>query len=280
MRSSGRVTIRQVAYQIGRNHAGQHVHAIVDEITISFYSTNTGELLIEHPLPAPGVRYVGNGRPRGPHQASNPSPKSRDMNCYQSPDTELSPITRHITPRLADATIAQALQPHRGRTLGSDQRAALTAIVSSGRMLDLLIGPAGAGKTTALRALRRGWEAEHRHGSVVGLAPSAVDAEVLAGDLGIPTENTAKWWQTYRNRGIGFTDVQLVIVDGASLAGTLALDRLVRIAADAGTKVLLVGDTAQLRSVDAGVAFGLLVADRDDVPELTDVRRIRAAWEN
>ncbi len=185
----------------------------------------------------------------------------------------------HVAPRLADATIAQALQPHRGRTLGSDQRAALTAIASSGRMLDLLIGPAGAGKTTALRALRRAWEAEHGHGSVVGLAPSAVAAEVLAGDLGIPTENTAKWWQTYRDHGIGFTGGQLVIVDEASLAGTLALDRLVRIAADAGARVLLVGDPAQLQSVDAGGAFGLLVADRDDVPELTDVRRIRAAWE-
>ena len=185
----------------------------------------------------------------------------------------------HVASRLADATIAQALQPRRGRTLGDDQRAALTAIASSGRMLDLLIGPAGAGKTTALRALRRAWEAEHGHGSVVGLAPSAVAAEVLAGDLGIPTENTAKWWQTYRDHGTGFTAGQLVIVDEASLAGTLALDRLVRVAADAGAKVLLVGDTAQLQSVDAGGAFGLLVADRDDVPALTDVRRIRAAWE-
>ncbi len=194
-------------------------------------------------------------------------------------DHLLARSREHLASRLADATIAQALQPRRGRTLGDDQRAALTAIASSGRMLDLLIGPAGAGKTTALRALRRAWEAEHGHGSVVGLAPSAVAAEVLAGDLGIPTENTAKWWQTYRDHGIDFAAGQLVIVDEASLAGTLALDRLVRVAADAGAKVLLVGDTAQLQSVDAGGAFGLLVADRDDVPELTDVRRIRAAWE-
>lgn len=127
--------------------------------------------------------------------------------------------------------------------------------------------------------MRRAWEAEHGHGSVVGLAPSAVAAEVLAGDLGIATENTAKWWQTYRDHGIGFTAGQLVIVDEASLAGTLALDRLVRVAADAGVKVLLAGDPAQLQSIDAGGAFGMLIAYRDDVPELTDVRRIAAAWE-
>ena len=194
-------------------------------------------------------------------------------------DRLLARSREQVAPRLANATIAHALQPRRGHALGDDQRAALAAIASSGRMLDLLVGPAGAGKTTALCALRRAWEAEHGHGSVVGLAPSAVAAEVLAGDLGIPTENTAKWWQTYRDHGTGFTAGQLVIVDEASLAGTLALDRLVRVAADAGAKVLLVGDTAQLQSVDAGGAFGLLVADRDDVPELTDVRRIRAAWE-
>ena len=43
--------------------------------------------------------------------------------------------------------------------------------------------------------------------------------------------------------------------------------------------MLLVGDPAQLQSVDAGGAFGMLIAHRDDVPELTDVRRIVAAWE-
>ena len=74
---------------------------------------------------------------------------------FAAEDRLLARSREHVAPRLADATIAQALQPHRGRTLGDDQRAALTAIASSGRMLDLLIGPAGAGKTTALRALRR-----------------------------------------------------------------------------------------------------------------------------
>ncbi|MGE3192021.1 MAG: MobF family relaxase [Microbacteriaceae bacterium] len=194
-------------------------------------------------------------------------------------DRLLAHSREQVAPSLADATLAHALQPHRGRTLGDDQRAALRAVASSGRVLDLLVGPAGTGKTTALRALRRAWEAEHGQGSVVGLAPSAVAAEVLAEDLGIPTENTAKWWQTYRDHGTGFVAGQLVIVDEASLAGTLALDRLVRIAADAGAKVLLVGDPAQLQSVDAGGAFGMLVADRTDVPELTDVRRIAARWE-
>ena len=93
------------------------------------------------------------------------------------------------------STVARVLQrPHRGEhALGEDQAAALTSIATSGRVLDLLVGPAGAGKTTAMRALRTAWEAEHGKGSVVGLAPSAGAAEVLSADLGIATENTAKW---------------------------------------------------------------------------------------
>lgn len=166
-----------------------------------------------------------------------------------------------------------------GRMLGEDQADALMKVAVSGRVLDVLVGPAGAGKTTAMSALRRAWEKEHGEGSVVGLAPSAVAAQVLADDLGIATENTAKWWQNHLVHGEDFRAGQLVIIDEASLAGTLSLDRITHLAERAGAKVLLVGDHAQLQSVDAGGAFGLLVGDRDDAPELVDVHRFTHEWE-
>lgn len=166
-----------------------------------------------------------------------------------------------------------------GRVLGEDQVAALTSIAISGRVVDVLVGPAGAGKTTAMNVLRRAWEAEHGSGSVVGLAPSASAAQVLADDLGIATENTAKWWQNHLVTGDSFHAGQLVIIDEASLAGTLSLDRIAQLAATAEAKVLLVGDYAQLQAVDAGGAFGLLAHARDDVPELVDVHRFTHAWE-
>jgi hypothetical protein len=43
--------------------------------------------------------------------------------------------------------------------------------------------------------------------------------------------------------------------------------------------VLLVGDWAQLQSVDAGGAFTLLVSARPDTPELTEVHRFANEWE-
>ncbi|WP_327017483.1 MobF family relaxase [Cryobacterium sp. MP_3.1] len=166
-----------------------------------------------------------------------------------------------------------------GGVLAADQMEALTAIVESGRVLDVLVGPAGAGKTTVMNTLRRAWESAHGVESVVGLAPSASAAQVLADDLGIATENLAKWWQNHLEYGATFRADQLVIIDEASLAGTLSLDRVTALAAGAGAKVLLVGDYAQLQSVDAGGALSLLVHNRADAPELLDVHRFVHEWE-
>ena len=167
----------------------------------------------------------------------------------------------------------------RGLVLGYDQAAALATVAVSGRVLDVLVGPAGAGKTTAMSALRRAWEMKNGDGSVIGLAPSAAAAQVLGHDLGIVTENTAKWWQNHLVHGTTFHAGQLVIIDEASLAGTLTLDRITALVAQAGAKTLLVGDWAQLQSVDAGGALSMLVHDRDDAPELVDIHRFTNPWE-
>ncbi|MGO4785509.1 MobF family relaxase [Cryobacterium sp. W22_MBD10_FK3] len=203
--------------------------------------------------------------------------------------TELLDAEARLLERAADTTSLRidpatlrptslAQRPN-GVVLADDQLAALSAIAGSGRAVDVLVGPAGAGKTTVMSALRHAWEAAHDAGSVVGLAPSAAAAQVLAEDLGIPTENLAKWWQNHLDHGESFHAGQLIIVDEASLAGTLTLDRITGLATSAGAKVLLVGDYAQLHSVDAGGAFSMLVHSRADAPELVDVHRFTHEWE-
>lgn len=179
------------------------------------------------------------------------------------------------------AYIAQAAQhpPKGSHMLSPDQEDAIAKIGVSGRVLDLLVGPAGTGKTTTMRALRGAWEKRYGTGSVTGLAPSAAAADVLAGDLGIETENTAKWLFEHRQGNWNLKAGQLLIIDEASLAGTFALDAITTHAQEVGAKVLLVGDWAQLAAVDAGGAFGMLVRDRGNAPELTDVRRFNHEWE-
>jgi hypothetical protein len=153
---------------------------------------------------------------------------------------------------------------------------------------------------------------------VLGLAPSAAAAEVLAEALGIETENTAKWLHEHRQHAERLERIadlraalrslatsrrrsalqvelaraeqevarcqlragQLMIVDEASLLGTFALDELVAAARDVRAKVVLVGDQAQLSAIDAGGMFAALVRDRGGLaPELTDVRRFVNPWE-
>jgi conjugative relaxase-like TrwC/TraI family protein len=215
-------------------------------------------------------------------------------------------VSRQIVAQVADQPLAG-----RGERLSVDQALAVEKIATSGRFLDVLLGPAGTGKSTAMAALRAAWEESHGPGSVIGLAPSATAAEALAAELGIATENTAKWLTEWRRvpelvarrqrlaasppspalrQRVAELDAsisarqpqpgQLLIVDEASLAGTLALDELVTAANSAGAKVLLVGDYAQLSPVEAGGAFGLLARDRGDLaPRLSEVRRFANEWE-
>ena len=191
----------------------------------------------------------------------------------------LADTTNAPTASVADVEWGVGRVARKGRRLGADQHGALRAIVTSRRTVDVLLGPAGAGKTTTMHTLRHVWETAHGAGSVVGLAPSAAAAQVLGDDLDMPTENTAKWLHDHTARGVSLSAGQLVIVDEASMAGTLTLDRIVGQAAKAGAKVLLVGDPAQLAAVDAGGAFGMLARARDDAPTLAEVRRFHHDWE-
>jgi conjugative relaxase-like TrwC/TraI family protein len=83
------------------------------------------------------------------------------------------------------------------RVLSPDQRWAVVDIATCGRPVDVLVGPAGTGKTLTLATLRRAWERRFGHGSVIGLAPSAAAAGELGSALGMRCETTAKWlWET------------------------------------------------------------------------------------
>lgn len=226
-------------------------------------------------LPEMFRRADGTSRFR-PHHSTIYS--STDLLAAEDRLLELSCLTD--APIVGVDGVARAASTEDGQHLLSDSQAeALAKVSASGRQLDLIVGPAGAGKTTAMHALQRAWRAEHGPDSVVGLAPSAVAAQVLAEDLGIECENTAKWLHEYDRGRVALHGGQLVILDEATLAGTLTLDRISRIAVAAGAKLLLVGDWAQLQSVDAGGAFSLLVSERLDVAELTEVHRFVNEWE-
>jgi DNA primase catalytic core len=70
-----------------------------------------------------------------------------------------------------------------GCTLAPDQAAAVEHLACSPRRLTAVVGPAGTGKTTSLRALTSAWTTQHGLGHVLALAPSARAASVLRREL-------------------------------------------------------------------------------------------------
>jgi len=74
--SAGTFALAGVRYQVDGRRGFEQVLVIIDGDTITVADLD-GEVLIEHTQPAPGVRYVGNGRPRGPRPKNDePSPTS------------------------------------------------------------------------------------------------------------------------------------------------------------------------------------------------------------
>ena len=74
--SAGTFMLDSVHYMVGGPHRFQQVLIVTDGDKITVADLN-GEILIEHARPAPGITYVGNGRPRGPRpNTTETSPKS------------------------------------------------------------------------------------------------------------------------------------------------------------------------------------------------------------
>lgn len=74
--SQGTFKLDKVTYLVGGQHGFHHVLIDIDGDAITVIDPE-GETLAEHTRPAPGITYVGNGRPRGPRaKTSETSPKS------------------------------------------------------------------------------------------------------------------------------------------------------------------------------------------------------------
>ena len=111
------------------------------------------------------------------------------------------------------------------------------------------------GKTTAMRALTLAWTQDG--GQVVGLAPSAAAAAVLAEQTGIRADTLAKLTWSLRHGDLpdwaaAVGPSTLLIIDEAGMADTLSLDTAVQFAIERGASVRLIGDDQQLAAIGAG----------------------------
>jgi ATP-dependent exoDNAse (exonuclease V) alpha subunit len=161
--------------------------------------------------------------------------------------------------------------------LGDDQRAALRRLLSAGHGVEVLVGPAGCGKTFLLDAARDGWQrAGYR---VIGASLAALAAAQLEAGAAIPATTVHRLLADLdRPETGGLRADTVVVIDEAAVVGSRTLYRLARHAPRAGAKLVLCGDHHQLPEIDAGGGFRLL-AERLDAICLTDNRRQQNAWE-
>jgi len=154
-----------------------------------------------------------------------------------------------------------------GAGLNPGQRDAARAILLSPHRTVGVQDHAGSGKTTTLRAVKK-LAGENQ---IVGLAPSASAVHVLAGEADIPARTLQGFLTRHRDVGDGIAPPEkteearkalagsVLILDEASIAGTVQMRALTRIAAQTDVaRLVLIGDRRQLRAVEAGQPFGLL----------------------
>jgi len=168
------------------------------------------------------------------------------------------------------------------RGLGPDQKAAVLGILKSERRGDVLLGPAGTGKSYATAALKAAWE--EYHGPVIGLATAQAAANVLTGE-GLDAFNVTAFLNDYEPNnswdGLPYKTLPpgaLLVIDETGMSATEQLDRVRQVAEQYGAKMLWTGDHEQLDSVGAGGALRLLVKDAPFF-ELSEVRRFENEWE-
>jgi conjugative relaxase-like TrwC/TraI family protein len=156
-------------------------------------------------------------------------------------------------------------------SLNRDQAAAVRALTSSGRGVDVVAALAGTGKTTIVGALARSYELAGWQ--VIGAAPTGRAARQLRELAGIPA-GTMHSLAAELDRANGFVPRTVLVLDEAGTAPTRLTATLFAHADRAGVKVIAIGDQGQLGSVEAGGWLAALARQQPAV-QLRDVLRQR-----
>ena len=169
-------------------------------------------------------------------------------------------------PRMPPQPRIPTLPPH---ALTEEQRSAFEYAVGEGDIKALAV-TAGNGKSVLLAAMHEVWEIQGLR--VIGVALSRIAAESLQASSGIPSQTLASLeleWQEGRGP---LTLNNVVVADEAEMIGLKQLERLLAVVDKARGKIVLVGDSRQLKAMGSmSLLQGIL--DKVGAPAPTTVTR-------
>lgn len=168
----------------------------------------------------------------------------------------------------------ETADPEKSFTLDREQVEAVRHVTGD-NAIAAVVGLAGAGKSTLLAAARVAWESESYR--VFGAALAGKAAEGLGDSSGIRSRTLASWELAWANGRDRLDRGDIFVVDEAGMVSSQQMARVLRVAEDAGAKVVLVGDAMQLQPIQAGAAFRA-ISERIGSAELAGVRRQREEW--
>lgn len=157
----------------------------------------------------------------------------------------------------------------------SDEQSFGLERITGNERLAIIVGRAGAGKTTMMKAAREAWEASGYR--VVGGALAGKAAEGLEKEAGIASRTLASWQLQWEGGRLHLDNRCVFVMDEAGMVSSRQMADFVSAVAHAGAKLVLVGDADQLQPIEAGAAFRSL-ADRVGYAELGTIYRQREQW--
>jgi Ti-type conjugative transfer relaxase TraA len=158
--------------------------------------------------------------------------------------------------------------------LSSDQVSAIRHLVADGQ-LKVVIGYAGAGKTTALEIAKEIWGFSSY--KVVGAAPTGRAASNLEIG-GIASKTLHKWEHEWKNGREQLNNRSILVVDEAGMIDSRRINALLQESSKQGFKVVLVGDPEQLAPIEAGAAVRG-VMEHVGFVELNTIVRQKEQWQ-
>jgi len=184
---------------------------------------------------------------------------AREQAIAAAVDIEVSRRDAPAVPATVASLAIAAREQELGKPVTAGQREAVLATATSGRGVELIVGVAGSGKTTALAAVREAFEAEGYR--VIGTSTSGQAARTLGRAAGIePSRTLASLTWRLEHGQLSLDDRTLVVLDEAAMTDDRSMLQLLHHAARAHAKVVMVGDHRQLGAVGPGGGFEALVA--------------------